>query len=122
MRAQTLLFFAPILLSAQASAQFYPAPGPGPRRSPPEVATTVSRPSSTWPQVGRVYSDIDEGRRAGQLTHGQARALRREAGEIATLEQRYAADGLSDSEAAELNNRIAALVSAINAERSGVIK
>ena len=126
MRVQTLLLFAPVLLSGQASAQFYPAPAPapapGPRHSPPEIATSVSKTPTFGGAVGRVYSDIDEGRRAGQLTHRQARALRREAGEIGTLEQRYGVDGLSDSESAELNNRIAALLSAINAQRSGVIK
>src|SRR5690348_14461572 len=85
-RRHMVLLVTAVVLAFPASAQFYPAPGPGPRRSPPEVATTVSRPSSAGPQVGRVYSDIDEGKRAGQLTHRQARALRREAGEITTLE------------------------------------
>lgn len=119
MRAQTLLLFAPLLFSAQASAQFYPAPGPGPRRSPPMIATNVSGTPSVGLQMSKIYSDIDEGRRAGQLSRHEAKQLRLQAEEINTLEERYAAGGLSDSEAAELNNRIDALLSAINADRSG---
>jgi len=122
MRAQSVVFVAILMFAVPAAAQFYPAPGPGPHRSPPMVATTVSQTKSIAPQIGRVYSDIDQGRSAGQLSHKQAKQLRIEAEEISVLEQRYAVDGLSDSEAAELNTRIEALVGVINAERSGVTK
>jgi hypothetical protein len=86
------------------------------------IATSTSSSPSIGSGLGNVFSNIDEGRRAGQLSHRQARQLRLEADEISTLEQRYAIDGLSDSEAAELNNRIAALNSLVNADRSGVTK
>jgi hypothetical protein len=82
----------------------------------------MSQTRSIAPQIGRVYSDIDQGRSAGQLSRKQAKQLRIEAEERGVLEQRYAVDGLSDSEAAELNTRIEALVGVINAERSGGIK
>ena len=122
MRRYAILLVAVVPFATVAPAQFYPAPGPGPRRSPPAVATTVSPSRSIGPGIAQVYSDINVGRSAGQLSHRQARQLRLEAGEINALERRYSVDGLSDAEAAELNNRIAALLSAINAERSGVIK
>jgi hypothetical protein len=86
------------------------------------IATTVSKPAPNGPQLGGIFSDIDAGRRTGQLSHKQAKELRREAGEISVLETRYAADGLSDSEAAELQTRAEVLRSIINAKRSGVIK
>jgi hypothetical protein len=86
------------------------------------IATSTSSSPSIGSGLVSVFSNIDEGRRAGQLSHRQARQLRLEADEISTLEQRYAVDGLSDSEAAELNNRIAALNSLVNADRSGVTK
>jgi hypothetical protein len=122
MGAQSVAFIAILMFTVPAAAQFYPAPGPGPHRSPPMIATTISQTRSIAPQIGRVYSDIDQGRSAGQLSRKQAKQLRIEAEEIGILEQRYAVDGLSDSEAAELNTRIEALVGVINAERSGGIK
>lgn len=122
MRRHVISLFSVALFATAASSQFYPAPGPGPRRSPPAIVTTVSRSPSIEPGIAKVYSDIDAGRSAGQLSHRQARQLRLEVGEISALEQRYSVDGLSDAESAELNNRIAALLSAINGERSGVIK
>jgi hypothetical protein len=121
MRAHIALLVTGILAATSASAQFYPAPGPGTHRAPPAVASTSVK-NSTVPNIGLVYRDIDEGRRNGQLSHRQARELRREAGEISTLEQRYAADGMSDSEAAELQNRVEALKSITDSKRSGLIK
>lgn len=122
MRGYGLLLLTSTLFAVPASAQFYPAPGPGPRRSPPMIATTVSKPAPDGPQLGSIFSDIDAGRRTGQLSHKQAKELRLEAGEISALEARYAADGLSDSEAAELQTRTEVLRSIINAKRSGVLK
>jgi hypothetical protein len=72
--------------------------------------------------VRGVYSDIHDGAESGQLSRKQAKELRREAGEIDQLEQRYAAGGLSDAEAAELRTREEVLRSIVNAKRSGVIK
>jgi hypothetical protein len=86
------------------------------------IATSVSATPSVGRQIGKIYSDIYEGRRAGQLSHREARELRIQAEEIETLEARYAVDGLSGSEAAELNNRMDALLGTINAKRSGVTK
>jgi hypothetical protein len=86
------------------------------------IATTVSRPAPNGPQLGSIFSDIDAGARYGQLSRKQAKELRREAAQISALESRYAADGLSDSEAAELQTRAEVLRSIINAKRSGVIR
>jgi hypothetical protein len=86
--------------------------------------TTISRSSSTasGPVIGDVYADIRAGSRYGQLSRKQAKELRREAAEISALETRYAADGLSDAEAAELQTRAEVLRSIINAKRSGVLR
>jgi hypothetical protein len=86
------------------------------------IATTVYKPIPNGPQLGKIFSDIDAGRRAGQLSHKQAKELRLEAGEISALEARYAADGLTDAEAAELQTRAEVLRSIINAKRSGVLR
>jgi hypothetical protein len=119
MRGYGLLLIASVLLASPASAQFYSVPAHVQR--PP---TTISAGSSTAsaPVISDVYADIRTGAREGQLSHKQAKELRREAGEISALETRYAADGLSDAEAAELQTRAEVLRSIVNAKRSGVLK
>ena len=108
------------LLSASASAQFYPAPGPAPH---PTTAPIVgSTKASNAPNVRFVLKDIDEGVRTGQLSHKQARQLRRQADVITDLENLYADGGLSDSERAEILNRIEILKSLTDAKRSGTVK
>jgi hypothetical protein len=108
-----------VLIATPAPAQFYSVPAHVQRPT-----TTISRSSSTAssPVIGDVYADIRAGARYGQLSHKQAKELRREAAEITALESRYAADGLSDVEAAELQTRAEVLRSIINAKRSGVIR
>jgi hypothetical protein len=78
--------------------------------------------ASNAPDVGFVLKDIDEGVRTGQLSHNQAKQLRREAAVITDLENRYAEGGLSDSEQAEILNRIEVLKSLTDAKRSGTVK
>ena len=119
MRAYGSLLFVGIVLSAPVSAQFYRSPAPLPRAP---VLTTVPSSAGAGAEMHGVYKDIREGARNGQLSHRQAKELRREAAEIDLLEQRYAAGGLSDSEAAELRTRAEALESIINAKRSHLIK
>jgi hypothetical protein len=74
------------------------------------------------PEVRTIYKDIHEGRQDGQLSRKQAKELRREAGAINDMQQRYASDGLSDSEQAELRNRTEVLRAVTNAKRYGTIK
>jgi hypothetical protein len=118
MRVLALLLVTATFAAIPASAQFYPAPGPGPHRTPSLVVTPQAGRTRIGPDVAGVRNDIREGTRQGQLSHRQARELRLQADEISILEQRYAVNGLSDSEAAELNNRVEALRGIINAQRS----
>jgi hypothetical protein len=119
MRAYALLFVAGMSVAAPVSAQFYRSPAPLPRTP---VLTTAPATRTTAPQTRDIFSDIHEGAQSGQLSHKQAKELRREAEEISLLEQRYAEGGLSDSEAAELSTRAEVLRSIVNAKRSHVIK
>lgn len=79
-------------------------------------------PSPALPGVARELGQADrsirDGRESGQLSRREAKALRRESRQIATLERRYAHGGLSQSERAELESRIAALRSVTGAKRS----
>lgn len=69
-------------------------------------------------ELGQADRNIREGRESGQLSRREARALRRESRQIAVLEERYQRGGLSQSERAELESRIAALRSVTGAKRS----
>lgn len=117
MRALALLFVTGI--SVPASAQFYKSPAPVPRAP---VLTTAPATRRMSIDMRGVFADIHDGAETGQLSHQQARQLRREAAEISQLEQLYAAGGMSDVEAAELRTRAEVLRGIVNAKRSGVIK
>lgn len=120
MRACVYLFAATIVSAGPVSAQFYSSPLHAPR---PTTAPIVGSTSPTiGREVGAVFKDIHDGVHEGQLSHSQARELRREADEIGHLEELYATDGLSDSEIAELQNRIEVLRSITDAKRSGTVK
>jgi len=107
----------PILLSvlllpmSPASAQIR-GDGGATSAGPPNImlGTTPSRDS--------LDRTIRQARRDGQLSRAQARSARRENRQISTLETRYGADGLSESERGELRSRDEALRSLVNAQRS----
>jgi len=60
---------------------------------------------------------ISNGRDSGQLSKREARALRREAGQISALADRYAHGGVSDSERRELEMRAQVLRDLTAAQR-----
>ena len=88
----------------------------------PSPMPSMSTDSGIGRQLGKIRSDTHAGRDSGQLTHRQARALRRERASISMLEARYARDGLSDSEKAELQTRVEILRNDTAARRSGTRK
>lgn len=108
------LILAPLLLAAApASAQIWPGPslhGPS--------GGSMNRDRSAA-ETAKIRSDIRAGRDAGQITRREAKQLKREAWQIDTLEERYAAGGLTPSEEAELYARREALRSDVVAKRSG---
>jgi hypothetical protein len=57
-------------------------------------------------QIGRLYRRIDDLRDSGRISRAEARAMRREAARAALFYSTYRGGGISDSEAAELQNRI----------------
>lgn len=57
-------------------------------------------------QIGQLHRRIRDLRETGQITRAEARAMRRQAGSVAIFYSAYEGDGISDSEAAELQNRI----------------
>jgi len=104
-----------------ASPSVYGPPAPIPRM--PGYGPSAS--SNVPPVAGvvqQVLSDIQQGRDSGQLSRKEARELRKEAGLIGQMEERFARDGLSDDERAELQNRAEVVRAVTNAKRLGVIK
>jgi hypothetical protein len=73
-------------------------------------------------ELSSISKDVRRGRDEGSLSRKQAKELRREVREIATLEQRYGQGGLSDTEAAELRARIEVLRALTRGKRLGTLK
>ncbi|GAA4007028.1 hypothetical protein GCM10022211_20110 [Sphingomonas humi] len=77
---------------------------------------------ATSADLGTIRRDVRKGREEGSLSRRQARELRRESREVAMLEERYAAGGLSTAEQAELKARIEVLRALTRGKRLGTIK
>lgn len=78
--------------------------------------------AQTWQSVNERQANlearIDAGVRSGDLTRNEARELRGAFGDIATLEGRYRADGLSAWERSDLDRRFDALSSRVRYDRN----
>lgn len=104
--------FAFVMLTASSPIAGPPAPRP-------QSLPSYNPASAT--ELRSVRREIDKGRDRGELSKKQARQLRREAGEIAMLERRYAAGGLSDAERAELRNRAEVLRALTRGKKLGAL-
>ncbi len=116
MRTAPLLAMLIVLpLAAPAAAQIAGRPNYGdvPR------AARLGRADSRLPrprirsELRNVDERIDDARESGRISPREARAYRREARAIGALARRYSQDGLSPSEASELEFRAQALRSAV---------
>jgi len=107
-----------ILLPAAAQAQFMPRTPPPGERIPGIVdMRTLPGGSTLDHDLRETRARIDRGREDGDLSKREARELRREARQISSLAERYARDGLSDSERRELDMRTQVLKDLTAAER-----
>jgi len=102
-----------LLAAAPASAQIWGGPT---MQGPSGGSMAQDRGHG---ETSKIRDDIRNGRSRGQLTRREAKRLKREAYQIDTLEERYAAGGLSPSEEAELFARREALRNDVVAKRSG---
>lgn len=106
------LFIAAAMIAVPAAAQIRDPAGsnagwPAPRPALPGVAR----------ELNQVDRSIRDARDADKLSRKEARELRRESRRIAALEERYARNGLTESERAGLQARIEALRSIASARR-----
>jgi hypothetical protein len=87
-------------------------------RRPVPADPGLVRGVSVSREVRGVREDIEAGRKTGQLSRSEARALRREGRRIEATSERYGRDGYSDAEIAMLRSRTEALRSATVAKRT----
>lgn len=117
MRAMLLALALP---PSPLAAQFAPRGGPPidlPRRP---IDIRPSPPASApWQDLRAARDAIRAERDAGRLSRREARAYRREAWVIGAAAERYGQDGLSPSEAAEIEQRARALKSIVQAPGRG---
>ena len=97
----------PGLIAEVAAIALLAGPIAGPPAPTPRALPTYNGVTAT--ELRDLRREIGKGRDRGELSRKQTRQLRREASEVAMLEQRYAAGGLSDAERAELRARVEVL-------------
>lgn len=113
-----LIVLSALLVPTLAHAQFVPrAPSPSDRMPGISDMDRQHGPSTVGHDLRETRERISNGRDSGQLSKREARALRREAAQISTLADRYARDGLSDSERRELEMRAQVLRDLTAAQR-----
>jgi hypothetical protein len=118
MRALMLLA---TLIAAPAAAQFAPTPRvPRPSAPPPFIGSVGPAAPSSWRDTAETRERIRDGRDAGQLSRREARRLRHRSGAVDHVADFYAQDGVSASEARELQVRNQVLRDQVTATRSGV--
>ena len=113
-----IVVVALFLVPAGAQAQFMPRAPTGSERMP-GITDMGTRPASSTPghDLRETRERIGRGRDDGTLSKREARGLRREAGQISSLAERYARGGLSDSELRELEMRTQVLKDLTAAQR-----
>ncbi|MDK2762003.1 MAG: hypothetical protein KYX64_11675 [Sphingopyxis sp.] len=118
---RSTIIAALLLMPAAAQAQFMPIMPPTPPAGDPMpgISDMGTQPGgSTYRYDIREARDrISRGRHNGELSKSEARGLKREAGQIAALAERYGRDGLSDSERRELDMRTQVLKDLTAAQR-----
>ncbi|MFN7028118.1 MAG: hypothetical protein ACK4PC_01995 [Sphingopyxis sp.] len=111
------------LMPTAVHAQFAPRTPPPSDRMPgiSDMAATTDR-STVGHDLRETRKRISNGRDSGQLSKREARAFRREARQISAQADRYARDGVSDSERRELDMRLQVLRDLTAAQRLRINK
>jgi hypothetical protein len=84
----------------------------------PSLPSAGPRDLGAGRDLGKASRDIRDGSSSNQLSRREARSLRRERNAIRSLESRYARNGISDSERAEIQTRLEILRSETVARRT----
>jgi hypothetical protein len=103
-----LAMYLPLTTGTGPSAPRHGGAIVGSVRTEAPAPRNASRGVELGGQIRRLEERIDDLRDSGQITRRQARDMRRDARAIADSWRVYGSDGLSDSEADELQNRLLA--------------
>jgi hypothetical protein len=113
MRVRILLSAAFFCAACPLQAQIWAPPG--------DALPKLGGPMQTAPHAGTLHEAgqaIRQARRDGELTPIEARQLRRERRILDAIAERYAADGLTPGEAADLDFRAHVLLDQARAKRT----
>ncbi len=105
------------LLAVPLHAQVYGPPAPGSRPAPVRMSVEPAPVPELSGQLRQIDDRIDAARDAGVISRKTKRRMKREAGAIDMVASMYAENGLSESEARELQNRANYLSDAVIATR-----
>ncbi|WP_232496185.1 hypothetical protein [Novosphingobium kaempferiae] len=111
----TLRLLPLVLLSLSPATAWAQIVGPPVPQSDRVTGISGIGPYAT--EMRETRRNIDDARDAGQLSKREAKAFRKEARRTDALAERYASDGISPSEARELDMRARALDSLAGAAR-----
>lgn len=108
----------PLLITASVAASAQIAPS-GDGRLPKTATVTLDpRPPAVAHDLDQARDGIRRGAKNGELSKRETKSLRRSADRIDTLSERYARDGLTDSEQRDLGMMARATQSIVNAQRA----
>lgn len=113
MRLALLVAAAFAFTACPLQAQLWAPPGDGLPKAP--VTFQSSAPDYALHDAGRA---IRQARRDGELTRSEAKQFRREQRILGAIAERYAQDGLTPGEAADLDFRAHVLLEQVQAKRS----
>lgn len=114
MRIRLLIVATVAFAAGPLHAQIWAPPGDGLPNAPGRV-----QPAPLVYTLHDAGQAIRQGRREGDLTRVEARQLRREQRILTAVAQRYAEDGLTAGEAADLDFRAHVLLDQVQAKRKG---
>ncbi|HVJ00338.1 MAG TPA: hypothetical protein VM657_14870 [Sphingomonas sp.] len=109
------LVLALITLAAPVSAQLHG--GITSRPNEPELRRPIALDAGVDGDIHDIRQRIKDGRKSGQLSRHDAKALRRNAALIGEMNDRFARDGLSAVEQAELQTRVEVLRAQVDYRR-----
>lgn len=104
-----------LAVAAPAYAQTYGPPAPKPRSLPVRISLEPPALPELAGQLRQIDDRIDNARESGAISRKTKKRMKREAGSIGMAHGMYAQDGLSESEARELQNRANYLSDAVAA-------
>ena len=94
------------MVASPAAAQYYPAPNQGYANPHPSANSGTYGNGNISVRIGQLQARLQEGVQNRSITRREARPIRQQIAELASLERRYSANGLTGQELADLQQRM----------------